>query len=1013
MKIPFSGTSSLRAKAFKLLTYAVTIPLLMSSSVAFAADTTPPTTTITSPTEGSSVSGSITVTATATDDVGVTQLDLYVDGSFSGTSADTTSPYSFPLDTALLANGAHTLMTTAFDAAGNASFSPIVNITSTNVPDTTPPTAAVTSPTDGSTVSGAVTVTANVTDNVNILEVDFFVDGAFFATSTDTSSPYSFVLDTSALSNGTHTLMAMAFDNAGNEGDSPTINFTTDNVPDTTPPTTAITSPTEGSTISGTTTVTATATDNVSISEVDLNVDGIFKGASTDTTSPYSFTLDTTGLANGTHTFTTTAFDNAGNAGDSAVVNATVDNTGGDTTAPTAAITAPADGTTISGTTPVSVTATDNIGVTKVELYANGTLMDTLTTAPYDFSFDTAILTNGSHALMAKAYDAAGNIGNSATVNVTVSNGGGGGDTTAPTTSITSPTDGTTLSGTATVTADAADNVGVTKVELYADGTLMSTDTTSPYSFTLDTTALSNGTHTLTTKAYDAAGNIGSSTTINITASNGGGGGGDTTPPTASITSLTNGSTISGLITINADATDNVGVTKVELYVDGTLMGTDTTSPYSFPLDTTTLTNGAHSFMVKAYDAAGNTSNSLLITVNNSSGGGDITPPTATITSITNGSTVSGPITVTADATDNIGVTKVEPYVDGTLMGTDTASPYSFTLDTTTLPNGLHFLMVKAYDAAGNTSSDVRITTNNPGGGSGDTTAPTTTITSPANATTLSGTATITADASDNVGVTKVELYVDGTLKGTDTTAPYTYSLDTSTLTNGSHTLMTKAYDAAGNTGSSATVTITTSSSQHGHGNGGGDDKNGNDDGNNGGHSHGGWWNNQGNGGSQGGWNQGNGQSPTLLSPAPNSTLTSNTTTLSWSNEGATCYDVAIGKYTTPETRGTPDYLWIDCTTATTATVNTLPTDGSKINVRLFSHFGGTIVTAKDFQLTSSSGTTSTTLNDNQNQGNNQSQGNGGNQGDNSQSNGNQSQGNNNQDNGNSQHNWKSGGHDN
>lgn len=68
------------------------------------------------------------------------------------------------------------------------------------------------------------------------------------------------------------------------------------------------------------------------------------------------------------------------------------------------------------------------------------------------------------------------------------------------------------------------------------------------------------------------------------------------------------------------------------------------------------------------------------------------------------------------------------------------------------------------------------------------------------------GTITLSATASDNVGVTKVEFYVDGVLKGSAATAPYTMTLDSTTLTNGSHTLIAKAYDAAGNVGTSASA---------------------------------------------------------------------------------------------------------------------------------------------------------------------------------------------------------------
>ena len=98
-------------------------------------------------------------------------------------------------------------------------------------------------------------------------------------------------------------------------------------------------------------------------------------------------------------------------------------------------------------------------------------------------------------------------------------------------------------------------------------------------------------------------------------------------------------------------------------------------------------------------------------------------------------------------------------------------------------------------------------------GGGGDTTPPTTSITAPAGGATVSGTTTVTASASDNVGVTKVEFYVDGVLKSTDTTSPYSWAWDTTTATNGSHSLTSKAYDAANNTGTSAAVGVTVSNS--------------------------------------------------------------------------------------------------------------------------------------------------------------------------------------------------------
>jgi hypothetical protein len=98
---------------------------------------------------------------------------------------------------------------------------------------------------------------------------------------------------------------------------------------------------------------------------------------------------------------------------------------------------------------------------------------------------------------------------------------GGGSDTTPPTTSITEPAGGATLSGTASLSASASDNVGVSRVEFYAGSSLLGTATASPYSISWNTTAVANGTYALTTKAYDAANNVGTSATVTVTVNNG------------------------------------------------------------------------------------------------------------------------------------------------------------------------------------------------------------------------------------------------------------------------------------------------------------------------------------------------------------------------------------------------------------------------------------------------------------------------------------------------------------
>lgn len=277
-------------------------------------------------------------------------------------------------------------------------------------------------------------------------------------------------------------------------------------------------------------------------------------------------------------------------------------------------------------------------------------------------------------------------------------------DTTAPTTNITAPSNAATVSGsTVSITANASDDTAVTKVEFYINGTLTATDTTSTYGISWNTTLVANGSYALVTKAYDAAGNIGTSSTVTVTVSN------DTAPPTVSVTAPANAASVNGNVTFSANASDNVGVTKVDFSVDGVLKSTDTTSPYSATIDASVLSLGSHTFTAKAYDAVGNTASaSVTVTVT------DATNPTVNVTAPLNGSTVSSTVTFSASASDNVAVTKVEFSVDGTLKSTDTISPYSVAVDTTTLSNASHTFTAKAYDAAGNTStSSVTVTVDN------------------------------------------------------------------------------------------------------------------------------------------------------------------------------------------------------------------------------------------------------------------------------------------------------------
>jgi len=756
------------------------------------ADMSAPAASISSPAGNAVISGTYSVAASASDNVGVIKVEFYVNGVLQAT--DTASPYLFSWNTTSLSNGSYTLSVKAYDAAGNVGQSSAVTVTVNNVAsDTTPPATSITSPANGATVSGNVTVAASATDNVGVSKVEFYDNGSLSAVVN--AAPYSLSWNTALVSNGSHALISKAYDAAGNVGQSAAVTVTVNN--DATAPTVAISSPAAGATISGTATISATASDNVGVSKVEFYVNGSLKAVST--AAPYNYAWNTASVANGSDSLLVKAYDAAGNVGQSSA-SVTVNNPVADTTAPTVAISSPANSATVTGTATVTVSATDNVGVSKVEFYVNGALQATDTASPYTFSWNTTAVANGSYTLTAKAYDAAGNVGQSSS-SVAVNNPVA--DTTAPTVAISSPAAGATVSGTATISATASDNVGVSKVEFYVNGVLKATDTASPYSYAWNTTAVANGSYTLLAKAYDAAGNVGQSSasvTVNNPVA-------DTTVPTVAISSPAASATVSGTATISATASDNVGVSKVEFYVNGVLKATDTASPYSYAWNTTAVANGSYTLLAKAYDAAGNVGQSSSVSVAVNNGVADTKAPTVIVTSPAAGATVSGTATISAAVSDNVGVSKVEFYVNGVLKATDTAYPYSYAWNTTAVANGSYTLLAKAYDAAGNVgqSSSVSVTVKNT---VADTIAPSVSIISPTAGSKIGTYVTIKASASDNVGVTKMQLYIDGVLKSTSTGNYISWTWNSKYYAYGSHVIKVTAYDAANNS-RSVSISVT------------------------------------------------------------------------------------------------------------------------------------------------------------------------------------------------------------
>jgi Bacterial Ig domain len=303
-----------------------------------------------------------------------------------------------------------------------------------------------------------------------------------------------------------------------------------------------------------------------------------------------------------------------------------------------------------------------------------------------------------------------------------------------------------------------------------------------------------------------------------VVAGSGAAGSGYTVASQVGSTSLRGGMTLSGSVTWTATTNDSA-TAKVEFSIDGTLKWTEYKVPYYFngdgnKLDTTTLSDGSHTLKVMAYRSDGKSSStSATVSVSNKK---PPPPPFTTTLSIANGATLSGSVTWTASPSGAT-VSKVDFLIDGTVKWTEYKVPYYFNGDgkqlvTTTLPNGGHTLSVNAYATDGRkATASSAVTVSN------STAPPPVTVSSSVpNGATLSGAVTWTASPS-GATISKVDFLVDGNVKSTDSTSPYQYNgtggtLDTTTLSNGGHTLAVKATATDSRTASaSSSVTVSNS----------------------------------------------------------------------------------------------------------------------------------------------------------------------------------------------------------
>ncbi|WP_306466064.1 adventurous gliding motility protein AgmC [Corallococcus exiguus] len=721
-----------------------------------------PTVAITTPANGSTVTSptNVVVSGTAANATSVTfTLDGQSYGPVTVTGGNWTSTVPGPL-----ANGTYTVTAVSTNGTTNST-----QASSTFTVSVAAPTVAITAPANGSTVTNPNVTVTGTAANATTVTVTF--QGTNYGPITVTGGNWSQALP-GPLADGTYTVTAVSTNAQGTNSSTATTTFTVDQ----TPPVVAISTPLDGAVLNTpNVTVTGTSTD---AAFVTLTFDGASYGPiSVDASGNWSFALPGP-LAEDTYTVTATATDAAGNTSTPDSSTFTVD-----LTAPTVAISSPADGAII-GTNTVTVTGTST-GATSVTLTYGGTNYGPIPVdASGNWSYALPVtLPEGPNTVTAVSTDAAGNTSTTATSTFTV-------DLTVPTVAISTPGNGTSVN-TATVTVTGT-TTNATSVTLTFEGASygpVTVDASGNWSYALPG-PLAEGSYTVTAVSTNGAGTNSATATSTFTV--------DLTPPTVAISTPVDGSTVN---TPNVTVTGtSTGATSVTLTYNGTDYGpipVDGSGNWSYPLPVT-LPEGPITVTATSTDAAGNTStpDSSTFTV-------DLTDPEVEITAPVDGTTVaSSTVTVTGTS---VGATSVTLTFEGTDYGpiaVDASGNWSYALPGP-LADGTYTVTAVATDAAGNESAPASVTF------TVDQTAPTVAITTPANGSTVGANVTVTGTTTG--GATSVTVTFQGTDYGpiaVDASGNWSQALP-GPLANGTYTVTAVAVDAAGNTSTTATSTFT------------------------------------------------------------------------------------------------------------------------------------------------------------------------------------------------------------
>ncbi len=623
----------------------------------------------------------------------------------------------------------------------------------------------IVSPSSGSVVEGSTNVVVNATSADGVNRVEFYLDNVLKYT--DTSSPYSWTFDTTQTSDGGHQIKVVGYSNS-NSSETATTWIIVNNLKEA--PTIYVSGLTEGTTYQGTITISVTVEDDIGVTKVEFWIGSVLQ--QTKTSPPYQFSWNTTQFSDGEYTIKIKAYD-TDNLSTEKQYKVYIDNID---SLPTVSITSLQNGATVSGTISVDVVASDDRGISKIELYLDNQRLTEIYNSSGSYNLNTTLYSDGSHILKATAYDTI-NQSSSTQMLLYFDN-----IDEPPIINSVSVYNNQVVSGTIIVTVNCSDDKGISKVELNI-GSITYEDTSAPYQFTLNTKNFPDGEHLITITVFDTIDQTTSTyRTIVI----------DNTSPQVSISTPTSNQFINKIQQISFYCEDNIKLSYYEILLNEVRITSSTidvsSTNVNYSLNTYSVSDGTYTLKIKVYDKVLNSStDQIKVFIDN-------TAPTINSVSLYNEQIVSGTINVVINTIDNFGIKELKVYIDNNLV--QQVNTTSFNINTTSFPDGEHIIKIEVYDNTLNFSSTQTVVIFN----NSNDQKPFCYLFFSSTEGVISGNSRVYIYAEDDNQLKSLELYINGILVSSASlsgkTFSSTYTVNTTQFNDGSYSVVLKVRDS-------------------------------------------------------------------------------------------------------------------------------------------------------------------------------------------------------------------------